>query len=323
MSCLSNAYRLLCEFKAALPHAERKLVLAQDLDGPRSLGHAMALEGLCMVHTALKAFPTARKAITEALAILDELGLHQHEHYGSMLMGLGRLDCEQGRYREALVIYNKAKALLAQYKEGSCYGVLLTDMATCHEKLHEWNEAVVLRKEVVEHSRGLHGDSHPEYATALNNLAVLFYNLKQFEEAILRYEEALPIYQRVYGDKHQLTVGVAEDLATTRQLAQQRNRDVINAGHNYSMCNQCGTVKEHMFKCDGCNRAWYCNTDCQLQHWPTHRPQCDVCIQCATVLTKIMRCSRCKKVKYCGAECSKAHWSEHKKDCVRRALNIF
>ena len=82
------------------------------------------------------------------------------------------------------------------------------------------------------------------------------------------------------------------------------------------MCNQCGTIKEHMSKCDGCNRAWYCDAECQLKHWATHRPQCDVCIQCATVLTKIQRCSRCKKTKYCGFECSKAHWSEHKKDCV-------
>ena len=92
---------------------------------------------------------------------------------------------------------------------------------------------------------------------------------------------------------------------------------MLDLGHKFGLCNQCGTVHGHMCKCDGCNRAWYCNTDCQLQHWPTHRPQCDVCIQCATVLTKIERCSRCMMVKYCGAECSKAHWSEHKKECVK------
>ena len=317
VNCLSQCYRFLRDDKAALPHAQWLVVLAPEVDGPRSLFHAVALKGLSIVHTGLKAFPEARKAIVEALAIMDELGLQQDEQYGSMLMSLGRLDQQQGQYKEALVIFSKAKAVLVQHKDGHEYGVLLGDIAECHEELHEWNEAVALRKEGVEHACNLHGDNHPEYAISLTNLAVLFHNLKQFEEAIPRLEEALPIFQRVYGDQHQLTVRVVKDLASARLLAQQRNRHVLDAGHNYSMCNQCGTVHEHMCKCDGCNRAWYCNTDCQLQHWPTHRPQCDVCIQCATVLTKIERCSRCKTVKYCGAECSKAHWSEHKKECVK------
>ena len=79
VNCLSQCYRFLRDDKAALPHVERKLVLAQNLFGPRSLGHAGALQGLCMVHMGLKAFPEARKAVVEALAIMDELGLQQDE----------------------------------------------------------------------------------------------------------------------------------------------------------------------------------------------------------------------------------------------------
>jgi hypothetical protein len=124
----------------------------------------------------------------------------------------------------------------------------------------------------------------------------------------------------VYGNKHQFTVDVAKALAGARLLAQERNHDLINVGHNYGMCNQCGKVEDQMSKCNGCNRAWYCNEECQLLHWPTHKPQCDVCMECGTVLTKILRCSCCMKAKYCGAACSKAHWSVHKKEC-RRATN--
>ncbi len=69
----------LLDFKAALPHAQRLVVLAQQLFGPRSAGHAQALTGLCMVQQGLKAFPAARKAISEALAIMEELGLQQDE----------------------------------------------------------------------------------------------------------------------------------------------------------------------------------------------------------------------------------------------------
>ncbi len=62
-----------------------------------------------------------------------------------------------------------------------------------------------------------------------------------------------------------------------------------------------------------------CDKECQLQHWATHKPLCNVCLHCDAVLTKIKRCSRCLKAKYCGAECSRVHWSEHKKDCVARS----
>jgi hypothetical protein len=61
------------------------------------------------------------------LAIMEELGLQRHE-YGSMLLVLGGLDQDQGRYKEALAIYDKAKAVLVQYKEVSEYGVLVNEM---------------------------------------------------------------------------------------------------------------------------------------------------------------------------------------------------
>jgi tetratricopeptide (TPR) repeat protein len=316
VTCLIHCNIPMLDYKVALPYAERKLALAQQLMGPRSQGHAQALKALCMVQRGLKAYRAARKAIREGLAILEELGLQQDEDYGGMLVSLGKVEQEQAHYKEALTVYSKAKDVLVQHKDCSDFGVLINEMAICHEALHQWNEAVALRKEVIEHHRKKFGKKHPEYAVVLNNLGVLFYSLKQYEEAIPHFEEVLAIRRRVFGAQHELTIQVSEDLALNRRLAQQPNRHLLDAGHDFSMCNACGTVKEHMFKCDGCNRARYCDADCQLKHWPTHKPQCDVCLQCATVLTKILHCSGCKKVKYCGAACQTAHWSEHKKDCV-------
>jgi tetratricopeptide (TPR) repeat protein len=246
---------------------------------------------------------------------MEELGLQQDEQYGSMLMALGRLDLEQGLYKEALAIYNKAKAVLVQHKEWNDYGALLNEMGACHEKLQQWVEAVACYKEAVEQHRNLHSNNHPEYATTLFNLAVVFARLKQYEEAIPRMEEALAIHQRVYGGQHERTVQIAKDLAMVRQLAAQSNRDAINVGHNFRMCSWCGAVSEIIFTCP-CDRAWYCNTDCQLQHWPTHKLHCSVCFYCSTLLTKVKRCSRCQIAKYCNAACQTAHWGEHKKDCV-------
>jgi tetratricopeptide (TPR) repeat protein len=312
---LSGCCCRLLDYKAALPHAQRRLILEQQLHAPRSLEHAHALEELCMVQRGLKDFPASRKAIAEALAIMDELGLQQSEEYGGMLVTLGSLDLDQGHLKEALVIYGKAKAVLVQHK-GHEYGPLLDNMASCHKELQQWNEAIACRKEVVEHNRNLLGTSHPDYASVLNNLATLFFSLKQYEEAIPRFEEALPICQRVFGDQHPITVGVASSLAIARQRAKQPHRGMIKVGHDHRMCNQCGKVVEHTSECSGCARVWYCDTDCQLKHWATHKPLCNVCLQCDTVQTVNRYCSRCKKAKYCNATCQTAHWSQHKSECV-------
>jgi hypothetical protein len=182
--------------------------------------------------------------------------------------------------------------------------------------------------------RNLHGASHPEYAT----LACLFAELKQYEDAISRLGEVLAIFQKVYGDQHESPVDVeqyedaisrleevlaifqkgysdqhespvdvAKGLAFVLEQAQQSHRGDIDVGHNHRLCSQCGKVKEMTDARNGCRRAWYCDAECQMQHWATHRPLCDVCHHCGTALTKILQCSRCKKAKDCNVECSKAH----------------
>jgi hypothetical protein len=111
------------------------------------------------------------------------------------------------------------------------------------------------------------------------------------------------------------STSAAEDLAAARQVAAQSDRGALDVGHNFRMCNLCGAISEIVFTCP-CDRAWYCNADCQLQHWPTHKPHCSVYFYCSTLLTKVKRCSRCQTAKYCNAACQMAHWGEHKKECM-------
>ena len=42
-------------------------------------------------------------------------------------------------------------------------------------------------------------------------------------------------------------------------------------------CNGCerSVPRKGMLICSGCNVAMYCNEDCQTQHWPTHREDCN------------------------------------------------
>jgi tetratricopeptide (TPR) repeat protein len=265
----------------------------------------------------LRDLPSSNKVVTEAMAILGELGLQkeQGELYVRMLVEQASLDRDQRRHKEALAILHSAKAALTNH-EGFLYTNILAHMALCHEELHQWNEAIACQKEGIEKSRKIVSASDPSYGTLVRNLAATFLHLKQYEEAIPRLEEALAIFKHAYGAQHPRTVETAATLDAARRHAKLPARHLIDVGHEFRLCNQCGTVREHMNKCDGCNRVWYCGRDCQLLHWPTHKPLCNVCLRCDTVLTKPLQCSRCNKGKYCDAECFKAHWSEHKKECA-------
>jgi hypothetical protein len=97
---LSDCCCLLYDEMAALPHTQCGLVFTKQLCNAHSRDHSRALQGLCMVHGGLKAFPEVLKAIREALAVMEDLGLQQDEEYGSMLRELGGLALDQRRVRK-------------------------------------------------------------------------------------------------------------------------------------------------------------------------------------------------------------------------------
>jgi tetratricopeptide (TPR) repeat protein len=216
---LTNSYRIMLEFKAALALEHRLIELTLQLTGPRSRVHAAALQGLCMDHLGLKVFSKARAAIAESVSIMEELDLQQEEDYGSVLLTLGDIERMMGRHREALIHYSKAKGVLDQFKSGNNYGVLLTNMAVCFDALHLWNEATAFCSESIEHSRITRGDRHPAYAAGVRTLGDLYAKLKHFDDALPRYKEALAILTKAFGEGHRHTVITAERLANVQAHA--------------------------------------------------------------------------------------------------------
>jgi tetratricopeptide (TPR) repeat protein len=180
VTVLSNSYRFLLDYEAAFTFTQRLAELALDLVGPRSQTHAATLKGVCLVHLELRAFSDARVAIMESVSIMEELGLQQQEEYGSILTTLGDVEREQGRHREALVIYSHAKVVLDQFNAGYYYGLLLNNMAICFDGLQMWNEAVAFYSKSIEQGRSKFGDCHPEYAIRVHNLGDVYAKLKDY-----------------------------------------------------------------------------------------------------------------------------------------------
>jgi tetratricopeptide (TPR) repeat protein len=58
-----------------------------------------------------------------------------------------------------------------------------------------YKEALAIRKKVL-------GENHPDYATSLNDLAVLYYTMGNYTAAEPLYKEALAIHKKVSGENH-------------------------------------------------------------------------------------------------------------------------
>ena len=77
----------------------------------------------------------------------------------------------------------------------------------------DYTKAEPLLKEALEIRQKLLGREHPDTATSLNNLAVLYEAMGDYAKAEPLYEEALEIYQTLLGREHSLTATSLNNLA--------------------------------------------------------------------------------------------------------------
>ena len=85
----------------------------------------------------------------------------------------------------------------------------------------KYPEAAVLAQKYVAGIRTLHGENSSKYATALNNLAVLFQETNRLAEAEPLFRRALEIYEAIFGPDHSPTDTPLGNLA---QLYEATNR---------------------------------------------------------------------------------------------------
>jgi len=70
------------------------------------------------------------------------------------------------------------------------YLLCLNDLSVMHEKLAEYDSAMLIQKELLKLRINQGGKSHPEYFTTLNNLGRSYQELGQYDSALRCFEEA-------------------------------------------------------------------------------------------------------------------------------------
>lgn len=99
------------------------------------------------------------------------------------------------RWQDALDHYKRAYGQDATLEHQQAYARLSWQMG-------KWDDAVTLLKDILKKVAAEHGKAGNEYATALNNLAMIYHYTGRYSDAEPLYDQALSITRRVLGADH-------------------------------------------------------------------------------------------------------------------------
>ena len=87
-----------------------------------------------------------------------------------------------------------------------------------YERQGRYEEAELLHQDALKMWRKLLGEEHPDVATSLNNLGVLWANQGNYSQALEYFEEAYDLLARLLGPEHPYSINCKESLEQVRGL---------------------------------------------------------------------------------------------------------
>ena len=192
--------RLLDPERAFREHMQRGTQLAQIL-ADTAQRHAI---GETRINSAMQAFENF--SYDELMALFQEterLGLVQA---ASSAYAQGLIEEDAVNWQDALDHYKRACGQDATLEHQQAYARLCWRMG-------RWEEAFPLFKDILEQVAVEHGNAGCEYATALNNLGMIYDKTGRYDDAEPLPDEALSITRRVLGADHPDTATSLNNLA--------------------------------------------------------------------------------------------------------------
>ena len=174
--------------------------------------YARSLNNLALYYNKIGDYAKALELGTQALKIRRIILGENHLDYARSLNILANCYCGIGDYA-------KAVKLITQVLESMSYDVYihtpelskdyytvyiesLSVLANCLNVAGDYAKAIELNTQALEIHRKTLGESHPEYATLLNNLTLCYYGISDYAKAIEFCTQALRICRKTVGDDH-------------------------------------------------------------------------------------------------------------------------
>jgi tetratricopeptide (TPR) repeat protein len=172
----------------AIAAVEKGLAIEREVFGPVHQDVADSLGWLTGLHEQREDFESARKARKEVVDIATRLYGRENWRATDARLALANLELkakltpeQRQRLRAAVADNQRVLALFGQGK---------------------YREAVPLAERLAEQRKLLLGEKHPDYATSLNNLALLYKEMGDYVKAEPLYNQARDIFKQALGEGH-------------------------------------------------------------------------------------------------------------------------
>jgi serine/threonine protein kinase/Tfp pilus assembly protein PilF len=209
---IARAYRSLLLSDLAEPHFERAINLRRQVDGPQHENVAAILVDYAWNLQDQERHTEAETQLRAALEIYERRGVTGGPVFQALAI-LQHVLISAGRYDDAERVHEQALAVAIQNPgESFDKASLLHRFAGMRNQQGRFADAEKIAREAVEMHRQMRGNHHPETAWALTMLARALQGQQKLADAETTFREALAIFHRCYGESHDVTRSVREDL---------------------------------------------------------------------------------------------------------------
>jgi serine/threonine-protein kinase len=164
---------------------------------------AESLVALALLRVDQARYEDAERTAEEALALSRRVLPASDPLVDQAMVALGRVLEERGEYDRALeILEDVARRHVESGAPDLEVAASLHELANTHFYAGDYAVSDSLNRRVLELSRRIHGDRHPDVADDLVNLGATQVQLGRYEDAERFFREALAITQSWYGDDH-------------------------------------------------------------------------------------------------------------------------
>ena len=209
ISNLGMCYRLTGRFEEARPRYEEALAGWKRTRGGNHHSTLRTMSGLANLFLMQQDYESARPAYEEAYDWYSRSLGPNHADTLQVMNNLGQVHARDGRPAEGAELLETALArCLSSGLIGADHQVTLwvrSNLGDSYRRLERYDEAMDNLNQALDGARRLHGDVHPDIASAHDGLARVLYDQGRLEPACGHFRDAYECSRRGQGEDHPTT----------------------------------------------------------------------------------------------------------------------
>jgi CHAT domain-containing protein len=195
LSNIASLYSGLGEKEKALVLYKETQAIRAKVYGEEHHFYAYTLNNIASVYIAMNKNEEALKLFLQATEILKAIVGEKHPYYASCLNNIAYVQRSMGDYEQALNYYKKSLKVFQASKvhDNMSVGTSLANIASTYYYQKDYQQALKYYEEAKAVKAAVVGTKHPEYAYALNLLALSHHKLGNYDQAWELVNQALQV----------------------------------------------------------------------------------------------------------------------------------